>query len=282
MAVITDMESALPQSKDATVWETEEQAVRYIMEDGKLNLLLRSAIDYKSYTRLVINTPEELNMRSHIKSCEQFEAGIGGILRACWLHVEGVQVTDIPAFCKYVQDVLQHALSSGSGIQEMKEAESAMLPFLKRQEVLVTGYIGLILSHLEILRESRIMPEIRTRGIFMLAVRFLLQAVNYLPEEKLMKDLEALVTLVQTEDFVTYRSDYLTMNNNNNSTGSGNEAVDTEELLAAAVEDLQALKSEILAGYMKGGAGVAGETRRLLRPLVDEIDKCRRMFGSKK
>jgi hypothetical protein len=52
IANISDMESKLPSGKDdATLWETEEQALRYLIEDGKLNLCLRNMIDFKQQQR---------------------------------------------------------------------------------------------------------------------------------------------------------------------------------------------------------------------------------------
>ena len=52
IASISDMESKLPAPKeDATLWETEEQALRYLLEDGKLNLCLRNMIEYKQFQR---------------------------------------------------------------------------------------------------------------------------------------------------------------------------------------------------------------------------------------
>jgi hypothetical protein len=49
IAHISNVESALPSSKkDGTLWETEEQALRFLLEDGKLNLCLRALIEFKS------------------------------------------------------------------------------------------------------------------------------------------------------------------------------------------------------------------------------------------
>ena len=49
MATISDMESKLSAGKSdaATLWETEEQALRFLLEDGKLNLCLRSLVEFK-------------------------------------------------------------------------------------------------------------------------------------------------------------------------------------------------------------------------------------------
>lgn len=49
IARVSDMESKLPSAKkDATLWETEEQALRFLLEDGKLNLCLRILVEFKS------------------------------------------------------------------------------------------------------------------------------------------------------------------------------------------------------------------------------------------
>ena len=50
MATIADMEAKLSASKSdtATLWETEEQALRYVLEDGKLNLCLRILATFKT------------------------------------------------------------------------------------------------------------------------------------------------------------------------------------------------------------------------------------------
>ncbi len=49
VANITDVESKLPSAKEnATLWETEEQALRFVLEDGKLNLCLRILIEFKA------------------------------------------------------------------------------------------------------------------------------------------------------------------------------------------------------------------------------------------
>ena len=49
IASITDVESSLSSGKgeSSTLWETEEQALRFMLEDGKLNLCLRSLADFK-------------------------------------------------------------------------------------------------------------------------------------------------------------------------------------------------------------------------------------------
>ena len=254
MAIVTEMESNLPQSKDATLWETEEQAVRFIMEDGKLNLILRSMVEYKSYMRKVINTPEEIEVRSHMIECDKFEFGLGGVLRACWIHVEGIQTTDLSELFQYINDVLSYAISSTTILADLHSTGN----LLKSQEVLVITYIGQILRHIEILRESRIMPLIRSQGLFMIIIKYIFKISNYITDDIMIDILETMSILVETEDFVTYREKYVS---------------------AEDIDNLVEIKKEIL---MPLQSALKPEKRRALRPLSDAIDKCKRLLGSKK
>eukprot|EP01036_Dinobryon_divergens_P033940 gene33940-43848_t len=57
VAHVSEMEAKLPAPKnDATLWETEELALRYLLEDGKLNLCLRNLIEFKQYQRRLAKT----------------------------------------------------------------------------------------------------------------------------------------------------------------------------------------------------------------------------------
>ena len=56
IATVTEMEAQLAASKNnATLWETEEQAIRFLIEDGKLNQCLRSMVELKKYQRTVLS-----------------------------------------------------------------------------------------------------------------------------------------------------------------------------------------------------------------------------------
>jgi len=52
VAVVSEAEANLPrEAEGATLWETEEAALRYVLEDGKLNLCLRNMVDFKQVRR---------------------------------------------------------------------------------------------------------------------------------------------------------------------------------------------------------------------------------------
>ena len=49
---ITKMETEIEKdNEDATLWECDEIALRFLLEDGKLNLCLRNLINFKNKQR---------------------------------------------------------------------------------------------------------------------------------------------------------------------------------------------------------------------------------------
>ena len=119
----------MPKKKDdATLWECEEVALRYILEDGKLNLYvwdsyayhlllnvhmnrcLRLLVDYQEYLERVerrqtiisvshssVTAAETIMVMQRQPSgkelLDQFETGISLTLKNAWLHVEAMQVS---------------------------------------------------------------------------------------------------------------------------------------------------------------------------------------------
>ena len=67
LAGIAELESNLAQPKEyATLWETEEQAIRYLIEDGKLNLCLRCMINYKEYQRNLLKVNSDFSVSAFL------------------------------------------------------------------------------------------------------------------------------------------------------------------------------------------------------------------------
>ncbi|RHY37642.1 hypothetical protein DYB25_007491 [Aphanomyces astaci] len=81
----------MPKQDNATLWECEELALRYILEDGKLNLCLRLLVEYKDYEHGI--SQRDLDVQPEAKELiSQFERGLGVMLKNAWLHVEALQV----------------------------------------------------------------------------------------------------------------------------------------------------------------------------------------------
>jgi hypothetical protein len=94
---------------------------------------------------------------------------------------------------------------------------------------------------------------IRERNIFTLASKFLCAYFADLPKPVVLKATEALSLLVETESFVTDRDAFIT---------------DIESLIVLRTECLPALMTEF-------------ENRKYVRPLVDCIDRAKRMRDRK-
>jgi hypothetical protein len=105
----------------------------------------------------------------------------------------------------------------------------------------------------------RIVPQVRERKIFLKAI----QVMNLFNKSILtihrLKACEAIALIAQTEDFVTDPSRYYDMNN------------------AREINALLDLREKVLPELMTDF-----ETKKLLRPLTDMIDKIKRRMASKK
>ena len=139
IASISDMEARLPKEHaNATLWECEEVALRYVMEDGKLNLCLRNLVEFRAFLReckgrtshLDGAPPAYLPEAGEAKTggssetwqqskLDVFEKGMGVMLRNAWSHVEAVQTTDLPMLIQHVGDVL-HDACSPDGAERMR------------------------------------------------------------------------------------------------------------------------------------------------------------------
>lgn len=106
---IAVMEHRLPLNEDGTLWEGDQLTVRFLLEEGKLNLCVRLIQAYKRFahanpvtTRVwlterasrlgtaTVDGPEGL--RAKLLS---FEQSIGILLRWAFEHVEAVQTVDL-------------------------------------------------------------------------------------------------------------------------------------------------------------------------------------------
>ncbi len=102
------------------------------------------------------------------------------------------------------------------------------------------------------------MPLARDRQLFMLGMRFLDTVHASVIPTHILVGIEAMSLVAETEDFSTYRNVYIT------------SARDAEVLLSFKARCLTALQ-----------AGADMERRKLLRPLVDSIDRAKRQYRLK-
>ena len=253
MAMVSDMESKLAAGKeDKTIWETEEQALRFLMEDGKLNLCLRNLIDFKLHQRRarIIGAGPIFDFKLE---CDKFERGLGVVLKNAWLHIEALQTTDLTALINHIADTLENALEAPDVLAERCTGPE----FHQLQDVLVFYYLHSILKHVEDIEERRVMPLMRERGVFMLGVKVISKIHSCLISSHTLIAVGAMSMMTETEDFSTYHSSYV---------NGSNEDIDT----------LVAFKTDVISNLSSDF-----ENRKVVRPLVDSIDKAKRQARTK-
>ena len=294
VSAVAEMERQLPKDdKDATLWECEEQALRFILEDGKLNLCLRNLVDYKTFEREALGEGKRLK-RSVRSTMDRFETSLGLTLKNAWRHVEALQTTDLPLLLSHVADVLAGCpahlrglaacapASGGGGGEgggadgEGKEgdgeeeegggggggaaavaAAAGAAPFGARQEAMVLHYLHGLCKRLDEIDEGRVMPFILERRLLHLLACHLHAFQAQLGEEDLWAGAEALSILFDTEDFDVNGDEYL-------------EDDGTKRALVG-----------IGAGFVAAKAAEDVDQRRALRPLLDGIEMAERALRGK-
>ncbi|OQS00783.1 hypothetical protein ACHHYP_02700 [Achlya hypogyna] len=232
---ISEMERKLPKQENATLWECEELALRYILEDGKLNLCLRLLVDYKEYERNTIGRDFDAEAKELLL---KFERGLGVMLKNAWLHVEALQTTDLPLLVEYIATVLTFCHEEPEFFKS-KDLEDS-------QEVIVLYYLQGLFKRLEDIGESRIMPLVQERQIFELVLWHLQHNHRSLSPEDTLVAADVLAQICDTEDFQTHPEAYITT--------------------AEARQDLLVVQDEVL-DELVGDLDI----RKRLRPLLDVV-----------
>lgn len=238
---ITEMERQLPKAKDATLWECEEVALRFLLEDGKLNLCLRNLVDFNDYLKRVVERGPVKESTMEVMS--KFEKGMGLTLKNAWLHSEAVQTTDLPLLITYVHDVFNYCLENPNYLVS-KSLENC-------QEVTVIHFLYGLCKQLESMDESRIMPLIMEKRVFALLAMHLSTNISRLPVSDVAAGVEALALMCGTEDFQSHSDHYV-------------DSSETEQALLSLKDDYLDEATEDI------------DVRKRLRPLLDVIQQLQR------
>ncbi|GMI00144.1 hypothetical protein TrST_g4289 [Triparma strigata] len=249
IATVSDAEAKLPkESENATLWETEEAALRYVLEDGKLNLCLRNMVEYKQFERDQLSTNNSGIRPEHVSKMDKFEMGLGVVLRNAWTHVEAVQTTDIPLLIGYCEEVLKFGLENKEFVQKRANDDT----FGRRQEILTMHYIAGLIQQVDEVGEDRLMPLFKEKKLFSLMLTFMNMWSEAMDEKNLQVAAEGLSLIIETEDFATFKEEHV---------GDDDRdilvSLDDEEWLEDLCDDDKA--------------------RRKVRPLLDLIRESKRM-----
>ena len=170
IANVAFMETSLPLVEDnpllqsgkkgqGTLWDQEkdELAVRILLEEGKLNLVLRVLHRYKEASRqpgwaqTLQSTADRFKseVRTVAERCRVFEQSVGVLLRFVMTHIEALQIIDLPQFVQHASQVVQDATDR----DELLDGADAD----KMQQTLVVHYIAAVSAKFDELDEERIM-----------------------------------------------------------------------------------------------------------------------------
>jgi len=220
---IAMMEHRLPRSEnDSTLWEGDELTVRFMLEEGKLNLCLRLMHDYcrqrysphtmeggqykawlkSTATDLARVAPEsKLDVEAVEGRIFTFEQGMGVLLRCAFEHVEAVQTTDIPELIEHACEVL----SACSG------AAGGTLTFERTQPALLLRYLSSIMLRVqeEKISEDKVMPLMLEMRIIPLVVAHLCTHRASFKPEDLSAGLNFLARSFETEAVCDQPRDFL-------------------------------------------------------------------------
>ena len=240
---ITKMEVNLPkESKDATLWDCDELALRFLLEDGKLNLVLRNLVAYKTLERDMLGMGK--SPKDEFKEAAyKFECGSGVTLKHAWLHIEALQTTDLPLMVEFIVSILRSVVEYPERMRVIDQKEESN----DLQEKICPYYIVALMKGLDSIEEDRVMHSVRRFQLVPIYINFLRIHHSVLPQEALAAACEGLSIIFDTDDFQTNEDRYI-----------------TDDSVGDALAELGDL-------FIHEMASSSSELRRKIRPLLDEL-----------
>lgn len=190
------------QDSDGTLWDQEshENAIRILVEEAKVNLCLRMMMDYKDWQYDQARRRQTMDdaIRSYEftetqleQKCSMFEESLGVLLWKAFLHVETLQLMDIPMLIQHIKKVLEKSLAAPTGT-----------PLLgKSQESLVTFYFSSLMKHAEKLNNGELLANTREANIIAFLTRHLLTTTSENQSEVNIAAAEGFAAMADNEDF---------------------------------------------------------------------------------
>jgi len=103
-----------------------------------------------------------------LEKCRVFEQSLGVLLKFALLHIEALQILDLPEFMQHCNEILNDILSSKSDGKEERPADAD-----KMQDTLVIHYLGSMAVKIEDMDEDRVAELVGEHKIFPLLVEHL-------------------------------------------------------------------------------------------------------------
>jgi len=191
------------RESEGTLWDQEahENAIRILVEEAKVNLCLRMMYDFKKWQynsaekQAVIEEAmkayESTEMQLEQK-CVQFEDCLGTLLRKAFMHVETLQLMDIPLLIEHCAFILQACFNLAESPGDAR-----------LQETVVLYYFSSLMKHAEALNNSELLARSRELQLVELAVGHYLRFADQFPDELKHSLADGLSAMADNEDFKT-------------------------------------------------------------------------------
>eukprot|EP01006_Ploeotia_vitrea_P049909 TRINITY_DN67391_c7_g1_i1.p1 TRINITY_DN67391_c7_g1~~TRINITY_DN67391_c7_g1_i1.p1 ORF type:complete len:304 (+),score=30.53 TRINITY_DN67391_c7_g1_i1:94-912(+) len=233
LASVAAMEAKDCAKKGGSVWEREELCIRYIIEEGKINMLMRSMNEYKTYQ---YNAKKEGSIKEdQVPRMTSFEHNLGQVLRCSFTAVEALQTLDLTSLVEHVAMVLKWSVENPEGLTDPNT-----------QEILVIQYLDLVVKHIEQLNEDAVLGQMEGNEIVPLVLRHFEVIGSKLEKAQQESYCYFFAHLMETEFYATNRAKFI-------------PGKPEKERLA------------MLEGITKELAGADAAVRKALRPLSDNI-----------
>jgi len=196
---------------DGTLWDQEahENAIRILVEEAKVNLCLRMINEFKRWHYdPALRTADvqqamrefELSEGAVMQKCKAFEESLGLLLWRSFIHVETLQLMDIPLLIEHCAMVLNYCENT---------QKSNIEGGAKEQEFTVMYYVSALFNHAEALNNSELLAKCREFKILPLSVSHILAHVKEYPGDITFDVACGLAALCDNEDFQTEWQDFL-------------------------------------------------------------------------
>mmetsp|Transcript_5666 Transcript_5666/g.13262 ORF Transcript_5666/g.13262 Transcript_5666/m.13262 type:complete len:326 (-) Transcript_5666:180-1157(-) len=220
------------QDSEGTLWDQEqhENAIRILVEEAKVNLCLRMMNDYKKWcynpeekeaTMKQAQQAYEYNDATLQSKCAQFEDSLGMLLWRAFVHVETLQLMDIPLLIEHCAMVLEACKRFDNRPVDPKE-----------QETVVMYYFASLMKHAEALNNSELLAKAKEFKLVHLATSHVLTHADEYPAVLIASVGDGFAALCDNEDFRTIWEEFFLDADGNPDTDAKANFMHLEEKLA--------------------------------------------------
>lgn len=189
-------------SSGGTLWDqaAHENVIRILVEEAKVNLCLRMMHDYKKWqynpTERAATMRDAMQAFEHNEAlmerkCVQYEEAMGLLLWRAFMHVETLQLMDIPM-------VIEHCSMVVEAAQTLQ-----IEPLQNMQESIVLHYFSCLMKHAEELNNAELLAKAREQRLVNSVVRYVLLHDKRFDPMLINAVADGFSSLANNEDFST-------------------------------------------------------------------------------